>query len=336
MDRIRIGVIGLGFGRFHVRTLANMEEAELVAIADTNPDLPGGLEGYAAGYGAKAYRDGIEMMEKEELDAVSLCVSPAFREPLIEQAAKKGIAMLVEKPWATDLEHARRLAAICRQGDATVMTAFSFRFHPVIIRLRELMDGDLGSGWMLNGEYIFGWNPPSDHWLWTPDNGNGFLNENSCHLFDAVCHLMGEPVSVMAEGRIFMDRPSEDGTAIVIRFASGGIAALTCGGIGTGGYHEYPRLDVVTANGQAKLLGREHIWEELTWTTRDSSEVKQVIQPPEGLGNTRYTDAMRHFFACIRTGEKPSATIADGVRMVGLAMGIYESMRTGARVQLET
>ena len=57
MEKIRIGVIGLGFGRFHVRTLANMEEAELVAVADANPDLPGGLEGYAAGYGAKAYRE---------------------------------------------------------------------------------------------------------------------------------------------------------------------------------------------------------------------------------------------------------------------------------------
>ena len=36
MDPIRIGVIGLRFGQQHVRTLANMEEAQLVAVADRN------------------------------------------------------------------------------------------------------------------------------------------------------------------------------------------------------------------------------------------------------------------------------------------------------------
>ena len=140
MDQIRIGVIGLGFGHQHVRTLANMEEAQLVAMADMNPQIAGGLEAYAAKYGAKAYLDGIEMMEQESLDAVSICTSPKYRAPLIEHAAQKGIPMIVEKPWATNLAHAQQLAGICRKHDATVMTAFSFRFHPAIIKLRELMD----------------------------------------------------------------------------------------------------------------------------------------------------------------------------------------------------
>ena len=73
MDVIRFGVIGLGFGQHHVRTLANMPEAKLVAVADRSPDLPGGLNGFAAAYGATAYRDGVEMIEREELDAVSIC-----------------------------------------------------------------------------------------------------------------------------------------------------------------------------------------------------------------------------------------------------------------------
>ena len=59
MSKIRIGVIGLGFGRHHVRTLANMPDAQLVAVADRSPDLPGGLEGFAAAYGAAAYRDAL-------------------------------------------------------------------------------------------------------------------------------------------------------------------------------------------------------------------------------------------------------------------------------------
>ncbi|MBN1138906.1 MAG: Gfo/Idh/MocA family oxidoreductase [Anaerolineae bacterium] len=161
MNKIRIGVVGLRFGQHHVRTLANMEEARLVAVADRHPAVPGGLDAYARQYGARAYRDGVEMIEREALDAVSLCTSPRGRATLIEAAARKGVPMVVEKPWAADLRHARRLAELCRRCEARVMVAFSFRFHPAIARLRELLDGELGPAWMLNGEYAFSWVPPA-------------------------------------------------------------------------------------------------------------------------------------------------------------------------------
>jgi myo-inositol 2-dehydrogenase / D-chiro-inositol 1-dehydrogenase len=334
MDPIRIGVIGLRFGQYHVRTLANMADARLVAIADRNPDLPGGLEVYARQYGATAYRDGIEMMEREQLDAVSLCVAPGGRAALIEHAARKSLPMFIEKPWASNLEHAHRLADICRQHHATVMVAFSFRFLPAIVRLRELMDGELGPGWMLNAEYVFSWLPPAASWLWDPQNGGGFINENSCHLFDAIRSLLGDPVSLSAEGAVFAGSPSEDAAAITLRFAGGAIAALTCGGIGSRAIREFPRLDIITTHGQAHLAGRDHIWERLTWTTRASDEIQTFDCPPETGDRTRYTYAMRHFFDCIRTGQQPSVTVEDGIQSVAIAMAVYESARTGKKVRL--
>lgn len=334
MDKIRIGIVGLKFGRWYVRTFTQMEEARLVAIADRHPNLPEGLEAYARQNGAKAYADGIEMIDREDLDVVCLCVSPAAREPLMRHAARRGLPMVIEKPWATNLEHARQLAELCHQHNAVVMPAFSFRFLPAIVKLRELMDGELGPGWVLNAEYIFHWLPPPEHWLWDPHNGNGFINENSCHLFDAVCYLLGKPVSLMAEGGIFAGSPSEDGAAITVRFERGALAALTVGGLGSKAYRDFPRLDVITANGQAKLLGREHIWERLTWATRESEELHTFVWPPETEGRTRYTYAMRHFFECLRTGRQPSITIEDAVRSVAMAMAVYESARTGHKVVL--
>lgn len=49
MNRVRIGVVGLCFGQQHVRTLVNMMDAELVAVADRSSDLSGGLEGWICG-----------------------------------------------------------------------------------------------------------------------------------------------------------------------------------------------------------------------------------------------------------------------------------------------
>ena len=334
VDRIRLGVVGLGFGRYHVRTLACMDDAHLVAVADKAGEVPGGLTGYAARYGAAGYEDGRAMLEHEQLDAVVIATSPRYRAEIMEAAASRGIAMFVEKPWASDSAHARELADLCRKHDATVMVGFSFRYHPAIVQLRKLMDGELGAGWMLNGSYVFDFLPPATRWLWDPENGNGLFNENSCHLFDAVCYLMGKPVSVMAEAANFAGRPSEEAAAIAVKFEHGAVGALTVGGYGARAHWDFPRIDVATENGQARLKGRHHMWESLTWATRDAAVAQSMTQSPEILGATRYTHAMAHFLGCVRNGEAPSATIDDGVIAVAMAEAVYESARTGRKVTI--
>jgi predicted dehydrogenase len=328
---VRIGVIGYRFGQYHVRTLVNMPEARLVAVADLDSQA---LEAGAQKYGFTPYRDAVEMMDREQLDAISICTSPKWRRPLMGAAIARSLAMFVEKPWAANSAEARELADICRRSRAPVMAGFSFRFHPAIVKLHELLDGELGQPRMLNGQYVFGWLPPADHWLWDPTNGNGFINENSCHLLDTVCHLLGRPVRVTAEGGRFAQRPMEDSAAVVIRFDSGAIAALTCGGIGAPAFDDYPQIDLQTASGQACLRGRHHVWDSLSWATAKDAAVRHLAANPEQLGATRYTHAFGHFFRCIREGAAPSATIDDGVMIVDLAMAIAESARSGGTVTL--
>ena len=334
MDQLQIGVIGLGFGQFLVRTLAHLDEARLVAVADRADNLPGGIDAYAARYGAKAYRESSEMLQSEDLDAVIIATSPRYRPDIVRDVARRGLPMFVEKPWASNLEQAHALAEICQQYRAQVMIGFSFRFLPAITRLRELMDNELGVGWMLNGEYCFDWLPPSDHWLWQPDNGNGFLNENSGHLFDAVCYLMGKPVSVMAESVNFRGSPSAEGAAITLRFENGSAASLTVGGFGAGAIRAYPRINIFTAGGQAHLQGQGHIWDSLTWATRDSTSTHTYSEAPEALGNTRYRYAIQHFIECVREGKPPAAGIKDGIQAVALAEAVYKSARTGLKVDI--
>ncbi len=334
MKRFKIGVIGLRFGQFLARTLAHLEGAQLVALADRNPNLAEGLGTYAARYGATAYRASEDMFAAESLDAVVIATAPKARADIIEQAAQRGIPMFVEKPWASNPQHAAQLAALCRRYNATVMLGFSFRFHPAIVKLRGLVDGELGAGWMLNGEYVFDYLPAVDGWFWDPENGNGMFNENSCHLFDAVCYLMGQPASVMAEAAQFAGRPSEEAAAITLRFANGAIAALTVGGYGSNAHWDFPRLDLTTEHGQARLRGRHHMWDSLSWAQRDADTVSSFTQPPEILGTTRYTHAFTHFLACLRAGKQPSTTIEDGMLSVAIADAVTRSARSGQKIML--
>jgi predicted dehydrogenase len=212
---------------------------------------------------------------------------------------------------------------------------FSFRFHPAVRRLLQLLRGELGRGWMVNAEYVFDWLPPPSAWLWDPADGNGFFNENSCHIFDVVCSAMGRPETVMATGGIFVGRPSEEAAAVTLRFPDGGIAGITIGGIGASAFRDYPRLDVCTEYGRAQLRGSEHTWRSLEWGLRGGKDTTVYTAPPEGLGVTRYTAAFEHFLDCVRTGARPESTIHDGMLCVALAEAVYRSLRTGTAVRLE-
>jgi len=190
--------------------------------------------------------------------------------------------------------------------------------------------------WLANGEYVFDWLPPAESWLWDRDNGNGFFNENSCHLIDVVCTLVGEPATVYGMGTKFVERPSEVAAAVTIRFAGGAAAALTVGGVGSSGNRDYPRLDLYTERGHLRLEGRDHTWQCLEWSARGDTSARRFDAPVEELGRTRYSDAFDHFAACVTEGRQPESSVADGVRSVLIADALTESFAKRRPVDVQT
>ena len=126
----------------------------------------------------------------------------------------------------------------------------------------------------------------------------------------------------MADAITPFKRPSAQAAAITLRYANDAIACLTVGCLGTGAFHDFPRIDIKTTNGQAALSGRDHIWESLSWSAHDDQATHRVVVSPESLGSTRYTHAMQHFVDCIRNGQQPLSGIDDGVKTVAMAMAV--------------
>lgn len=326
---VRIGVVGLGFGESHVRTLANHAGAKLVAIADFDEDRRSSI---AAKYGCAHYEQAKRMIDEEELDAVSVCVSPRYRAPVLKAAVEHGLALFVEKPWAANAAHAAELAVICRTSSAPVMSGFSFRFHPAIRRAADLLRGELGGVRVGTGSYLFEWLPAADSWLWDPDNGGGVFNENSCHLFDVVCSLAGRPVELLAYGVDDGDRPSETAAVVTLRFESGGTVGLSLGGLGARANVKYPWLELFTENGWLRASGANHVWQRVEWALRGSEDLLRFENHPEQLGRTRYSNAFDHFVECVKSGTQPESSVEDGILMVHIADAIRESFRTGKPV----
>jgi len=318
---MRIGVAGLGFGQNLLHTLLLRSDCTVVACAD---HFPARLD-FARSRGIACYDDAAQMIRDADLDAVVLASAPHVRGDGLAAALERDIPVFMEKPIAGETAMARSVVEQCR-GHA-VMMGFSFRFHAPVQKLISLANGPAGGPVLINADYQFDWLPPSESWLWRSDGG-GFFNENSCHLFDVVLALMGEPETVYAVGFDDGIRPSPTAASVVLGYAGGRSAALTLGGRADPAFRDYPRCDVVFASGQARMSGRNHMWTRLRWSTTQSA-ITEMTHEPEALGRTRYSDAFDHFFACIRDGSRFDATPEDGLGTVRLAEAVYRSIESG-------
>ena len=87
MKKIRVGLVGLGFsGSLHADAYSAIKDkANLVAVCDIDKEK---AEMMACCYNAKAYTDFKEMLEKETLDAVDLCVPHHLHSKFVIIAAR--------------------------------------------------------------------------------------------------------------------------------------------------------------------------------------------------------------------------------------------------------
>jgi predicted dehydrogenase len=336
---LRIGIIGLRLGQWHIETIAGLEGAKVTAIADNiagpliGTDLT--VEDYARKLGAKAYDDGVKLIQNEDVDAVSLCVSPKWRKPLLIAAAKRKLPVLVEKPWATNLAHGLELAAIVKDAGLTAMVEHPLRYFQPIIDLRDLLAGPLGKPLLVSADLAMSRVLVANNWMWDPNNGNGPINENSCHIFDTLCYLLGDPESLQASGRSFygIGAPIEDAAAMTIKFRGSAIASVTAGAVGALAIGTKTWLDVYAENGQAIVTGNYHMYDTLTWARFDDAEAKiQSWELPPRRQIMRYS--MQHFLECVREGKTPSCGVDDGVRALALSMAVKESIAKGTPVEV--
>lgn len=125
---IRVGVVGLGFGRqVHVPAFQSLPGCRVVAITGRDrgrAEAAAAMIGGAGGFGS--WR---EMLDAGGLDAVSIAVPPASQPEIAIAAAEQGLGVFCEKPAAGDVATAEAmLAAVRRYG---VAHAVNFLFPEI-------------------------------------------------------------------------------------------------------------------------------------------------------------------------------------------------------------
>lgn len=135
MDRIRVGVVGVGaLGQHHARTYAAMPDAELVGVVDT---LPGRAAEIAGPLGTPAFTDYQSLFGR--VDAVSIATPTTTHAAIGQEFLNEGVDVLVEKPISNSIEAAGHLVAAAETNQRILQVGHLERFNPAVRELRKLV-----------------------------------------------------------------------------------------------------------------------------------------------------------------------------------------------------
>lgn len=227
---MRIGILGCGrIGRIHAAIYAKLGH-QIKAVANRGEQARHEL---AREYGAEAYADALEMIEREDLELLSICSPPAVRlEPTL-MAAQKGVHIFCEKPMALSLDDAKTMWGAVKSSGVAFGTGFKLRFEGAFATTRRLLaEGAIGRPEIILISYF---QPrPSIEWYLEL----GILQNMLVHAIDlAAWFLESSPRMTHANLRNIFSATGEDRGELTLEFEGG--RALIAGGY----FEEFPAIN---------------------------------------------------------------------------------------------
>ncbi|HDJ89227.1 MAG TPA: Gfo/Idh/MocA family oxidoreductase [Thermoprotei archaeon] len=325
MNKVRIGFIGAGgIARHHASKIANISEATMISVADIVVDK---AKMFAEKYGLKPYSDWREMLDKEDLDAVWICIPPYGHTDEVMVAAEKGIHIFIEKPVALNLDLAYRMEEAVRKARVKSWVGYHFRQAYSVRYAKKMLMEKGGQIGLAIGRWWGGVVGDKSHWWRRRDESGGQIIEQATHIYDLARFMVGEPDRVYAEidTVMFKDLENftiEDVATTIVRFKNNAIGVITnTSAAKKNGYRV--DMEIVARNLQIKLEGTN----------------KAIIYGDEGYmevysNNDPYLDEDNKFIQCILKDLEPEVPISEGVKSLRFGLAAVEASLKGGVVKL--
>lgn len=126
--KTRVGVVGVGYlGQIHARIYHEMENVELVMLADTQLERVTAL---GKQYGCQVTNNYLQLID--QVDAVSIVVPTSMHFDIAQPFLEAGIATLLEKPIAATIDEASKLVDLAAQNNAPFLIGHLERYNPAL------------------------------------------------------------------------------------------------------------------------------------------------------------------------------------------------------------
>lgn len=330
---MRIGILGMA--HLHVDAyLVNLRAAdvEIVGVTDDDP-----LRGQRwASVNAVPWFDNAQSLLAESVDGVIICSETAGNRAHVEAAAAANVAVLCEKPLATNEDDAAAIVAACESAGVPLVTAFPMRCSPQLKQGAQFIhEGGLGQVWAVQGQNQA--ELPMRHRSWFVDpklSGGGAIMDHVVHLADILRWYLGaDPVEVYAAtNRILHGEvvSVETGGLVMLTYPDGTFASIDCSWSKPEAYPTWGglKLELVAEGGVVEIDGfSQHL------------EVHGGSNGPlswPGWGSDANQEMIDDFLQVIANGDAPAADGQDGLAATRVALAALESSRTGQPVRMNS
>ena len=328
---IRVGVAGAGFiGAVHARAYKHIPGAELVGVADPVDEK---VEAITNEVGCQRYQSYEEMLEKANLDIISVCLPPALHLSATQAAATAGVHILMEKPITRTVEEADRMLAVCREAGVYMMTGFTHHFYPEMREAKRIIDsGAIGQpltvldSMSITYSFVLPWYRDRDI------AGGGVFMCNAVHGFDRVSWVLDQRITaVTALVQPTEGSQGEDYGSVLARF-DGGTQ-------GTFFQHWGPYRTVQCEMQIFGERGMLHVrsWDSIEILVGSKRTVQHYYYPDYSLSERvmiGMVAELTEIVEAVREGRQPSPSGEDGRTSVALVLATYQAAETGAWVEI--
>ena len=276
---LRLGLVGCGaFARFSVAQYRRLPGVLIGGVADIDASAAART---AAELDA-AVADVDELLTSPEIDLVYIATPPAAHHLQARTALRAGRHVLVEKPLATTVAHARELAALAEARGLVCVANLLQRYNPLAVMVRDLIREEV-FGRFIHGLLV---NEAADsglhrrHWFWDRATSGGIFIEHGCHFFDLVGFWLGQGDVVAAAIGL---RPPDGAAAAAVGNGTNGTTGSNHGlgvgnGAGNGGSVE-EQASCTCRYGDGQLFHFEHGFHQPA--VLDRTEIRLVFERGE-------------------------------------------------------
>ncbi len=298
MDKVRVGIIGVGYlGTQHARILSYLEEAELKGVADV--DFQKAVQ-IGNRHGVNYYQNYEEMLDEIDAAIVSTPTSEHF--PISMNLLRQGKSVLVEKPITETVEQAEELVDLARRNGLILQVGHLERFNPAVEAVETLIRQPRFIEVQRLGSFS------------ARSLDIDVVLDLMIHDLDIITAMVKDEVSVIRASGIHVLSEKIDIANARLEFKTGCVATLTASRVHQGKVRKL-RIFEPTVYYSIDYIDQEVKVFPLDGRQTDIKTLK--IQKEEPLKKE-----LRNFLASVRTGQPSKVSGEEGLRALRLAYSV--------------
>lgn len=327
MKALRVAIVGAGkVSTEHIGAYRNAG-VEVVAICSRTKE---GAQRKADEFGlsAHAYDNFDRLLEKEDIDIVSLCSSPELHAEQTIKAALAGKHIAIEKPVALNRKELEAMHQAVSDAGVKTIVGFVLRWNDLVLNIKNRYIGSLGRVFYIETDYWHGSSHSKPHILHEYGSRTkpiGAFLGGGCHAVDMARFLMGSDIETVRALTPKTDEAVQRTTMAAVTFRNGAVGKISAT---DEVFMPYVFNVLVFGNDGVIRLNRYYARNS---EGEDYSTIPGVVPDSGIVDHHPFNGMISEFIECIHQNRETSCSLQEALNTHLVCFAAEASARKGGR-----